>query len=104
MLETDLLREIVERIVERFHPERVILFGSRARGEATADSDMDLLIVAETDLPPRERFSAVCRLLADYPVAFDVIVKTPEEYRRRRRVVNHIVYFADKYGDVLYER
>jgi len=40
VLETDVLREIVERIVERFHPERVILFGSRARGEATADSEM----------------------------------------------------------------
>jgi predicted nucleotidyltransferase len=99
---TETLDEIVERIKERFHPEKIILFGSYARGEATEDSDIDLLIVAETDLLPRERFPAVRRLLSDIPASFDVILKTPEEYRRRRSVVNHIVYFADKYGKVLY--
>ncbi len=104
MVGAEKIQEIVDRIVERFHPEKIILFGSYASGDATEDSDMDLLIVAETDLPPREQFPAVRRVLNDYPVAFDIVIETPEEYRRRRSVVNHIVYFADKYGKVVYER
>ena len=96
--------QIVQRISDRFDLQKIILFGSYARGEATEQSDVDLLVVADTDLTPRERFPAVRRLLADYPAAFDIIVKTPQEYRRWRNVVNHIVYFADKYGKVLYER
>ena len=83
---------------------KVILFGSYARGTASADSDIDLLVVAETSLPPNERYGAVRRIVADCPAAFDIVVETPEEYERWRSVVNHIVYFADKYGRVLYER
>jgi len=101
---SDLLEDILERIRDRFNPEKIILFGSYAQGEATEDSDLDLLVVAETDLPLRERFLTASRLLADFPVAFDIILKTPEEYRRWRSVVNHIIYFADKYGKVVYER
>ncbi len=104
MIRAETIQEMVGRIVARFHPEKIILFGSYASGEPTEDSDVDLLIVAEMDLPPRDRFPAVRRLLNDYPVAFDLILETPEEYRRRRSVVNHIVYFADKYGKVIYER
>ena len=104
MVGAEEIQEMVDRIVERFRPERIILFGSYASGKATEDSDVDLLIVAETDLPPDERFPAVRRVLNDYPVAFDIIIKTPQEYHRRRRVVNNIEYFADKYGKVAYER
>ncbi len=104
MVGAEKIQEMVDRIVERFRPEKIILFGSYVQGDATEDSDVDLLIVAETDLPPRERFPAVCRVLKDYPVAFDIIIKTPEEYRRRRRVINNIEYFADKYGKIVYER
>ena len=98
------IEELVRRIRQQFHPERIVLFGSYASGRAVEDSDVDLLVVAETTLPPCERYGAVRRLAADFPAAFDIIVKTPEEYARWRSVVNHIVYFADKYGRVLYER
>jgi predicted nucleotidyltransferase len=98
------MEEFGQRIGREFGAERVILFGSYARGEVTKDSDIDLLVVAETSLTPSERYSAVRRLLADVPAGFDIIVKTPEEYARWRSVVNNIVYFADKYGKVLYER
>lgn len=98
------IEELVRRIGRQFHPERIVLFGSYASGQTTDDSDVDLLVVAETTLPPHERYGAVRRLVADFPASFDIIVKTPEEYARWRSVVNHIVYFADKYGRVLYER
>jgi len=101
------IREIEEfgrRVGRAFGAEKVILFGSYAQGTASADSDVDLLVVARTSLSPRRRYGAVRRLLADYPAGFDIVVKTPEEYTRWRSVVNHIVYFADKYGRILYER
>jgi uncharacterized protein len=104
MVTAEQLDDIVGRIVDRFAPEKIVLFGSQARGDARDDSDVDLLVVAETDLPLRERYPLVRALLADFPAAFDVFWKTPEEYRRWRNVVNHVVYFAEKYGKVVYER
>jgi len=104
MTTTERFDDIIQRLVERFDPEKIILFGSYARGDAREDSDIDLLLVAETDLPVRDRFPAVRRLLADFPAAFDVFWKTPEEYRRGRNVVNHVVYIAEKYGRVVHER
>lgn len=103
-MDSRMLKEALELIKTQFRPEKIVLFGSHASDSATKESDVDLLIVADTDLPPRERFPAVSRLLGDYPASFDVILKTPEEYRRFRSVVNHIVYFEDKYGKVVYER
>ena len=104
MISAEQINDIVERISRQLAPEKIILFGSHARGDAREDSDIDLLVVAETDLPACDRFPAVRRLLADFPAAFDVFWKTPEEYRRWRNVVNHVVYFAEKYGKVVYER
>ena len=98
------MRDVIDRIRDSFHPEKIILFGSYATGEPTEESDVDLLIVADTDLSVKDRFPAVSRLLGDFPAAFDVILKTPEEYERTKSVVNHIVYFADKYGKTVYER
>jgi uncharacterized protein len=98
------IEQFGRKIGEEFGADKVVLFGSYARGTATVDSDIDLLVVAETTLPPSERYGAVRRLLADYPASFDIIVRTPEEYSRSRLVVNDIVYFADKCGRVLCER
>ena len=104
MVAMNRIEEFGRLIGREFDAEQVILFGSYARGAVTEDSDVDLLVVAETTLPPHKRYGAVRRLVADFPASFDIIVKTPEEYTRWRSVVNHIVYFADKYGRVLYER
>ncbi|MCK4294845.1 MAG: nucleotidyltransferase domain-containing protein [Planctomycetes bacterium] len=104
MVAMNTIEEFGRRIGRQFGAERIILFGSHAEGSATEDSDIDLLVVAETSLPPNKRYAAVRRLVADAPAAFDIIVKTPDEYNRWRGVVNHIVYFADKYGRVIYER
>jgi len=104
MVKMEQLEKYAQRIGSEFHAERVILFGSYAQGSATEDSDVDLLVVAETSLPPGRRYAAVRRLLSDCPAAFDIIVKTPDEYVRWRSVVNNIVYFADKYGRVIYEQ
>lgn len=104
MLSMKQIEQLSGRIARKFHAQRIILFGSYAKGDAAQASDVDLLVVADTPLPPSQRYGAVRRLAADLPASFDIIVKTPEEYARSRKVVNHIVYFADKYGKVLYER
>lgn len=104
MIAQDTIREMVERIVQFFDPEKVILFGSYATSEATEDSDVDLMVVAETELGPWERAPAVRRVLRDYRVPKDIIFDTPQEFRRRSGVVNTIEYFAVKYGRVLHER
>jgi predicted nucleotidyltransferase len=98
------IKEYGKRIGHKFGAERVILFGSYPQGTPSADSDIDLLVVVDTPISPPERYCAVRRLLADVPCSFDIIVRTPDEYTRWRSVVNNIVYFADKYGKVLYER
>ena len=96
------IKEFRQRTGIQFGAERVILFGSYAQGTPSVDSDIGLLVVADTSLSPSERYRAVRRLLADEPYSFDIIVRTPEEYTRWRSVVNNIVYFADKYGKVIY--
>ncbi len=104
MLDQQKIDRIIKRLKAELNPVKVILFGSYASGAPREDSDLDLLIVAETDLPPVERFALVSRMLADFPVAFDIVFKTPLEYDRWRKVINNIVYFADRYGRVVYEQ
>jgi predicted nucleotidyltransferase len=104
MIKTMDLAAIIHRIANHLDPEKIILFGSYARGDATEQSDVDLMVVARTNLPQRDRFRSIRRLLADFPAAFDVYLKTPEEFQRWQSVVNHVVYYADKYGKIVYER
>jgi len=102
MISTQQLQKLGQRLAMKFGANRVVLFGSHASGEWRDDSDIDLLVVAKTSLPPGKRYAAVRHLLADVPAAFDIVVRTPDEYRRARSVVNSIVYFAEKTGKVLY--
>ena len=95
---------IVERIVEALDPVRVVMFGSRARGDADGDSDLDLFVEAQSDLAPPERRRAVSRLFGLRDWAMDVVVYTPEEVQRLRDVVGTLLYTIEREGKVLYER
>lgn len=75
------LEAVVQRLVEEYSPDRIILFGSRAAGHASAESDIDLLVVKDTELRPIERRIEVERLLADRRVPLDLLVYTPSELR-----------------------
>ena len=98
------LREIVDRIVSGFSPLKIILFGSRARGSAAADSDVDLLVVTDRPGSKRKQAVAIDLALADIRVAKDVVVVGAEELERDRDVVGTIAYPAWREGIVLYER
>lgn len=98
------IREMVERIVDRFRPERVVLFGSHARGDAGPDSDVDLLIVMDIEGSRRQAQLDVRRALHDIEVPKDVIVTTPEDFERRRRIPGTVERPAAREGRVLHVR
>ena len=93
---------MVDRIVADFQPEKVILFGSHARGGATTDSDVDLLVVMPVDGSKREKMVEIGVALHDIPVPKDIIVSTPEEYAWRSQVIGTLEYPANKEGKLLY--
>ncbi|TBH21219.1 nucleotidyltransferase domain-containing protein [Thermus thermamylovorans] len=80
------LKEAVRRLQEAMDLEALYLFGSHARGTADPRSDLDLLVVARTPLPPLKRIGLVLELLQDAPVPVDVLVLTPEELDERREL------------------
>jgi len=94
---------MTERIVRRFHPVRVILFGSHARGDARPDSDVDLLVVLPRVENKRESAIAIRSELSDIPVAKDIIVTTPSELKRFGDMIGLIYRPALREGRVLYE-
>ena len=99
------LQQMVAVLVERFEPERVILVGSHARGAATVDSDVDLLLVMP--LPPGSRFATIVemrRAVSHSPFPKDIFVCTPEEFAEYRDVVGTLMYPAAREGIVLYRR
>ena len=98
------IEEMVRRIVERFHPDQVVLFGSYARGEAGPDSDVDLLVVMPVSGSKRKMAVQIDLALAGMGLPKDVVVVTPEEVARLRNIVGTIVYPAVREGKVLYER
>jgi predicted nucleotidyltransferase len=99
-----LLREITNRIVEAFDPEKVILFGFHAAGTPRSDSDVDLLVIMEAEGPPIQRAVAVKRVSRPRFVAMDVLVKTPEEVANQLQRGNLFLRQILEEGTVLYER
>jgi len=99
-----IIREMVQRIVEGFHPELIVLFGSHARGDAGPDSDVDLLVVMPVNGSKRDLTIEIRKALAGIGLAKDVVVATPEELARYRDLVGTIIYPAIHEGTVLYER
>lgn len=82
------LREIVERLVAAYQPERIYLFGSVARGDVGPDSDYDLLVVVPDGAPPERCDSDLAyRALRGTGVAADVLVSTRSQFERRKHVV-----------------
>lgn len=99
-----LIDKMVRRIVKKFDPEKIILFGSHAKGTARPDSDVDLLIVMPVAGSKRKMQLELRTALHDVRVPKDVIVTTPEEFAWRKDVVGTIEYPAATEGKLLYAR
>ena len=98
------VQTMVDRIVESFHPVRIVLFGSRARGTDTPDSDIDLLVVLHDVADKRRTAVEIRRVLSDMPVCKDIVVTTPDEIARRGDLPGSVLRPALREGKVLYEQ
>src|SRR5438874_8000935 len=102
-IDESLIAEITEKIVRAFHPRRIILFGSHARGDARASSDIDLFVEMESEDTPLDRYCKVIRLFRGRSWPMDLIVMTPEEVKERRGSLVSIVPAILREGRVLFE-
>jgi UTP:GlnB (protein PII) uridylyltransferase len=100
----DLISDIVRRIVETAQPEKIILFGSRARGDARPNSDFDILVIKESSEPGYRRDAPLYVALAGLPVEVEVLVYTPEEVAEWAQVPQAFVTTATREGKTVYER
>lgn len=103
MVAQQILNEATQRLVEQFAPTRIILFGSQARGTAGDRSDVDLLVVCPVAGRKRDLMVAMDRALGGLGIARDVIVLTPEEYERDRKIAGTVARPASLEGKVLYD-
>jgi len=97
------INEIIKRVVDNYHPDKIILFGSYAYGKPNKDSDVDLLIVKDDPSPKIERHRKVRSYFKGLMIPVDVIVKTNEEFNKYKNIIGTIVYPAAKFGKVMYD-
>jgi len=98
------LPRAVKRIANALHPEKIILFGSHAYGTPTWDSDVDLLVIMETQARPVERAVTVGQYLMPRVFPVDIIVKTPGEIESAFATGDFFIKEIYSQGRVLYER
>jgi len=98
------IAEMVRRIVEKFHPEKIILFGSYARGDATPDSDVDLLVVMLVDGSPIKKEVGLRGAVHGLGVPKDIFVSDSAEFESRKDIIGTIEYPATREGKLLYAR
>ena len=103
MINEKLITEAVNRLVNKFHPNKIILFGSQARGTADAHSDADILVICPVPDNRRPLMVEMDRALYGLGFARDIIILTPEEFERDRHIPGTIARPASIEGKVLYE-
>lgn len=102
-LDTALLEEMTRRLVDEFHPEQIILFGSHAWGTPNEDSDIDLVVVVpDSDLSPHRRAAHAYRALRGLSIPVEVRVRTRAEFERYRAVPASLEHQISEEGTRLY--
>ena len=99
-----LLKEITRKIVDRFQPEKVILFGSHAWGNPDPESDVDLFVVMESELSRAHRSARIALECRPRYLGMDIIVRTPVEVEKRMKMGDPFVKRILEDGKVLYAR
>lgn len=98
------ITQMARVIVQRFDPERIVLFGSHARGTPGPDSDVDLLVVMEVEGSKRRKAAEIGAALHRFRIPKDIVVTTPSEFAWRQDVVGTIERPAVREGRVLHAR
>ena len=102
MIGIDRIQDFCDRVAREFHPERIVLFGSYARGDADEDSDVDLLVVMPFEGKGARKATEIrMRARPGFPV--DLIVRTPETVRERLKLGDFFLREAVEEGRILYD-
>ena len=104
MVSEQTLNEITRRLVDKFHPVSVILFGSQARGTSRDGSDIDLIVICEHFANRNDLEASMYAALRGIDVPIDVLVFTPEEFAAERDLPGTFAQPAAREGRVLYGR
>ncbi len=104
MIDKSVLKEASQRLVDKFHPQQIILFGSYARGTADEHSDVDLLVVCPFTGNRRMLTVEMDRALRGLNFARDIVLLSPEEFETDRHIPGTLARPASREGEVLYER
>jgi predicted nucleotidyltransferase len=102
-----MIDRMTQRIVHEVHPQRILLFGSWARGEGNQNSDIDFLIVEREPFGPnrsrRKEAARIWRCLSEFRIPTDILVYSTNEFAQWKDSVHHVIGMALKEGKVLYE-
>ncbi len=104
MIDENEIKRVANKLAAAMDASRVILFGSHARGEAGENSDVDLMIIAESDLPRFKRSRELYKTLRPYPFGMDLLVYTPLEIEEGRRSPLSFVSTVFREGKIVYDR
>ncbi len=104
MISEEKINEVVTKIASQFNPEKIILFGSYAAGNPTPDSDLDLLIIQETDLPRHKRSFNIEKALIGSMIPMDILVYTKPEFENENNNKYSFLSSAMKTSKVVYGR
>ncbi|MBS1712718.1 MAG: nucleotidyltransferase domain-containing protein [Armatimonadetes bacterium] len=102
MNEAEAVDLVCQRMCETFAVHRVLLFGSRGRGEAREDSDLDVLVIADSEVPFVPRQAIAYQAMAGRQFSLDLVVCTPAEFEAAREVIGSTAYWADREGKLVY--
>jgi len=104
MVSEETLSEITRRLVDGFHPDKIILFGSQARGTADERSDVDILVICSVKGNRFDLIFSMDKSLEGMRLARDIVILTDKEYQKDSRIPGTIARYASKEGKILYEK
>ena len=96
------IRKITDQITKKYKPEKIILYGSHAWGKPSRDSDIDLFIIKDTKKDILERSREVYQIIFDEGEAVDILVYTPDQFRKRDELGDPFIQKLVKSGKTLY--
>ncbi len=99
----DEIKSLANTIIQKFNPDKIILFGSYANGSPASESDVDLLVIVETN-KSTWKLSSEIALALDHSFPLDIIVKTPEQIENRLQNGDFFIEDIFNHGKVIYER